>query len=723
MSPPRVAAIALAVVVLCPGTASAAVKLVARDEPLGAASAFTRALPARSAPLRFDLVGLHWKGTGQVSFRTRSVDGAWSAWLAAAPEAEDLPDPGTTEAAARGRWHLGSPYWTGESTAIQYRVGGHVHRLRVFFVQSDAAAVLAKATARATQPGIITRAQWKADESIVRAKPSYAGEVDFAVVHHTAGTNSYSAAQSAAIVRGIERYHVLGNGWNDIGYNFLVDKYGQIFEGRAGGIDRNVIGAHAQGFNTGSTGVAVLGTYESRGISLAARRALVKLLAWRLDVAHADPRSKLVWTSGGNPKYPAGTKVTLRAVSGHRDTGPTSCPGGALYGQLPSLASSIAARGLPKLYDPLVTGGLGGAVRFRARLSTALPWTVTVLDATGDPVATGSGSGTAVDWTWDASSTLFGAYSWRMEAGSEVRPAIGDVAGPPKLDVSTLKVSPAVLTPNDDGVSESVGVTYSLTTSATVKVEVVSLADTVVRSLVTGQLYRGGSRTLTWDGTSSGGTMVNDGRYRMRVTAESPGQTAVRMRDVLVDRTLGHVALAPTPFSPNADGRLETTRISFTLARRADVRVRIMNGTRKLAGVTPIVSMAAGPRTLTWNGRNQYGVVPDGTYVARVEATGTTLGTRVLTVPVRVDTRAPAVSVVSARRSSGRTVLKLRLSEPASLTIAYGSPDWWNGSVTAVSKPAGLVRVVLGSASARVRIQAADAAGNRAKPIVAPVVG
>ena len=77
------------------------------------------------------------------------------------------------------------------------------------------------------------------------------------------GLEQLHAAQSAAIVRGIEIYHVKGNGWNDIGYNFLVDKYGQVFEGRYGGVDRPVIGAHAEGFNTGSVGVAVIGDYDS----------------------------------------------------------------------------------------------------------------------------------------------------------------------------------------------------------------------------------------------------------------------------------------------------------------------------------------------------------------------------------------------------------------------------------------------------------------------------
>src|SRR5436189_120669 len=148
-----------------------------------------------------------------------------------------------------------------------------------------------------------------------------AGWSSSALVHHTAGSNSYSRAQSAAIVRGIEVYHVKGNGWNDIGYNFLIDKYGQVFEGRYGGIDKNVIGAHAEGFNTGSFGVALLGTYTSAAPPAVAQTALENLLAWRLDVAHVDALSTVTVASGGNPKYPAGVPVALRAVSGHRDTG------------------------------------------------------------------------------------------------------------------------------------------------------------------------------------------------------------------------------------------------------------------------------------------------------------------------------------------------------------------------------------------------------------------
>ena len=161
-------------------------------------------------------------------------------------------------------------------------------------------------------------------------------------MHHTASTNAYSCARSASIVRGIEVYHVKGNGWDDIGYNFLVDACGQIFEGRWGGIDRNVVGAHSGGFNSGTVGVSLIGTYERATPTAAAQNSLVKLLAWRLDIAHVDPLSTVPFVSGGNGKFAKGRTVNLRAVSGHRDTYLTACPGAALYGLLPGLAKRVA---------------------------------------------------------------------------------------------------------------------------------------------------------------------------------------------------------------------------------------------------------------------------------------------------------------------------------------------------------------------------------------------
>ena len=239
----------------------------------------------------------------------------------AAPEAEDQPDVGTDERARLASWRLGNPWWVGPSDRIDYRLRGKVTRLRAYFVWSPPAGVPARTLQQAGSPAIVPRAGWNADEKIRRSTPAYASAIRLAVVHHTAGANGYTAAQSPSIVRAIELYHVKGNGWNDIGYNFLIDRFGTVFEGRFGGIDRNVVGAHAEGFNTGAVGAAVLGEYSSLAVSAKARDSLARLLAWRLDLAHVDPASTLSFISGGNARFPAGLPVFLRVglrSPGHR---------------------------------------------------------------------------------------------------------------------------------------------------------------------------------------------------------------------------------------------------------------------------------------------------------------------------------------------------------------------------------------------------------------------
>jgi flagellar hook assembly protein FlgD len=715
----RALAITLLLAALSAGSAWASnVRLVARDEPVNTAPA-SSVQSARAAPLRFDMVGLHWRGSGTVWFRTRFSAGIWSGWRIAAPEAEDLPNRGTAEASARPGWKLGNAYWTGPSRDIQYRFSGPVTRLRTFFIWSEPDAAPVRIVARADQPAIIRRSQWGADESIVRAAPYYADRLRFAVVHHTAGTNSYTKAQSAAIVRGIERYHVLANGWNDIGYNFLVDKYGQVFEGRRGGIDKNVVGAHAQGFNTGSTGVAVLGTYTSARISTAARAALVRILAWRLDVAHVDPLSKLTWKSGGNPEFPAGTAVNLRAVSGHRDTGPTSCPGGALYAQLPGIASAIAGRGLPKLYNPEVSGGLGGPVRVTARLSTALPWTVTITDSGGGTVASGSGSGAAVDWTWNASSTPAGTFFYTVAAGPAVRPWTDDVPGPPPLDVFRLRATPGVVTPNDDGIGEATTIAFSLSIGANATVDVLNSTGGLVRRLASSRAFPAGRSTLVWNGRDGSGNLVPDARYTTRVSATSPGQSDSASRGVVVDRTLGHLSASPRPFSPNGDGRLDSTTVTFQLARAATVRVRVLRG-HTLVRTLSSGSLVAGTRSFTWNGKNAVGGrVSDGLYTVRIDAT-TTLGTRTLAQSVGVDTTRPVVKIVSAI-AHRMTKVTVRLSEPAHLTLWFGPVTWRDGDVVTADRLAGTSAIFGARAYGGVRIVAEDRAGNRSLSAIAKV--
>jgi hypothetical protein len=291
-----------------------------------------------------------------------------------------------------------------------------VDRLRAHFVLSEPRGVRRPATA--SQPFIVSRASWGADESIVRGAPSYAARLIGAFVHHTAGSTPTTPEESAAVARAIQVYHVKSNGWKDIGYNFLVDPLGQVLEGRAGGVERNVIGAHALGFNTGSFGVALLGNFEKKTLTPEAQGALAALLAWRLDVAHVDPLATVNFVSDG-------TVHSLRAVSGHRDVNATACPGANLYAELDASAGAAALLGLPKLYEPAAQRTSKGTVIFRGRLSEPRPWTVTVRDSKGAQVAAGKGTGTLVEWTWQAANAPVGTYRYAIEAGADVRPATG----------------------------------------------------------------------------------------------------------------------------------------------------------------------------------------------------------------------------------------------------------------------------------------------------------
>jgi uncharacterized protein with LGFP repeats len=159
------------------------------------------------------------------------------------------------------------------------------------------------------------------------------------LVHHTVTANEYASVDSAGIVLGICRYHRDANGWNDIGYNFLVDRFGQVFEGRAGGVDQAVIGAQAQGYNSNSTGVAVIGTHEAVPVGDMTLGALAILIGWKLAIHAVTPTGQVTLTSAGGDvnRYPSGTPVVFERIAGHRDGDTTTCPGTALYAQLPAL--------------------------------------------------------------------------------------------------------------------------------------------------------------------------------------------------------------------------------------------------------------------------------------------------------------------------------------------------------------------------------------------------
>jgi N-acetylmuramoyl-L-alanine amidase len=310
---------------------------------VGAADFQGRLSRVLRAPARFDVVGLRGARQG-IEIRVRRRGGRWSRWVALAVHGDHAPDTGSGERAS-------DPVWAGGADELQLRARRGVRgTLGLHFVSVGAARPLsssavgraAAASQAQAQPGtpppIIPRSAWGGDSVPPRVAPSY-GEVQVAFVHHTVTANDYTADQSGSIVLAIAKYHRDTNGWNDLGYNFVVDQYGQVFEGRAGGVDQAVVGAHAQGYNGLSTGIALLGTYSDVPASEAALQAIAQLIGWKMSLHGVPVQGQITVVSGGGDlnRYKDGTPVTLERVSGHRDGDATECPGNALYAQLPDL--------------------------------------------------------------------------------------------------------------------------------------------------------------------------------------------------------------------------------------------------------------------------------------------------------------------------------------------------------------------------------------------------
>ncbi|MEO5711524.1 MAG: FG-GAP-like repeat-containing protein [Nocardioidaceae bacterium] len=182
------------------------------------------------------------------------------------------------------------------------------------------------------KPMIYSRAQWGADERMRDSSSLHYGEVHAGFVHHTVNANSYTPAQVPAIIRGIYAYHTQSKGWSDVGYNFLVDRFGRIWEGRYGGVDRPVVGAHTLGYNDDAFAMSAIGNFETAQPPAVMLDAYARLFAWKLSLHGVSATSPRQWV----------TKKYLPAVEGHRDVGQTACPGRYLYAQIPAIRTRAA---------------------------------------------------------------------------------------------------------------------------------------------------------------------------------------------------------------------------------------------------------------------------------------------------------------------------------------------------------------------------------------------
>jgi hypothetical protein len=293
-------------------------------------------------------LGVRWRGeeTDVIALRWRShVDGPWQAWQNV-DVSHDLGDEergiflsgllvADDARQAQVRVLSGAPTNL-EVIAIDTEHGPR--RLVVETADSPAAASLKDPKVDA--PPIIRRSEWGADESMRGTDPPSFAPITRLAIHHTAGSEG---ADPAATVRAIYALHTRANGWNDIGYNFLVDSRGRVYEGRYSreysstelvtGEDlqgRGVIGAHISSNNTGTVGVALLGNFTDVAPTKAAVDAAQSVFAWKADRHDIDPLGTTMWT--------AGAKSTL---IGHRDTDATACPGNRLWDQLPAIRLAV----------------------------------------------------------------------------------------------------------------------------------------------------------------------------------------------------------------------------------------------------------------------------------------------------------------------------------------------------------------------------------------------
>ena len=263
-------------------------------------------------------------------------------------------------------------------------------------------------------PQVIYRAQWGADESMRCSEPSYDPALKETIVHHSAGSNDYTREQSAEIVRGIYAYHAQTLGWCDIGYNVLVDKYGQIFEGASGGLDRNVQATHTGGFNQDTLGLALLGNLNEVAPTPDMLNGAGTFLGWRLRLAGLDPNGQGSVTSIGFPGglYAAGETATVPMISGHRDFYSTDCPGQFGYDALPQIRA-IAAGGtqLPTANPQVLSTTDTGAI--------AQQW-----QATGGPTGELGNATTLEQTTPDGSAKYVdfenGKIYWSEATGAQI---------------------------------------------------------------------------------------------------------------------------------------------------------------------------------------------------------------------------------------------------------------------------------------------------------------
>lgn len=370
------------------------------------------------------LAGVTW-ATGSLTVSMRSGLGAWE----------------TLETDANGRPGT-EPFWLArDARTLGLRLAGNASGVRVDFVGPGKASATSSTPQEWRLPRlgtVVTRPGWGADERLRSGGVEYMRPKAL-VVHHTVTRNDYTEAEAPGLIRAVYAFHTRSRGWDDIGYNLLVDKFGNVYEGRYGGFQRGVIGTHTAGFNSQTLGISLLGNYEEAEPPAAVTDAVARAGAWMVERWGVDPRGRVTLTSKGSPRFPKGARVTVYRMPGHRDLGKTACPGRYAYERLASIRAESWRKLRAKLSPAVVTGAPVRSpepVTVSATLDHAAWWRATISTEDGsDILAVAEGHGTTVSVSWNGVLTNglpavpFMTFKYRLTADDRVHGASDPVAG------------------------------------------------------------------------------------------------------------------------------------------------------------------------------------------------------------------------------------------------------------------------------------------------------
>jgi len=310
------------------------------------------------------------RGTGAL-VRVRHGD-TWSDWAELDFDGGDAPDPDSAEARRAAKATHGRPttegVWFGPSDGYEISLPAGSSALTVHLAREKTTRapvtvdppVATASTPDANRPVINPRSSWGARPP--KEAYDYARSVEHAVVHHSVTQNVYSPADVPAILRSIQAFHQDTRGWNDIAYNFAVDKFGGVWEARGGGITSTVIGGHALGANTGTTGIVTLGDFSTASPPQAMVDSVGDLIGWKLYIHGVNPSGAADYRIRATDRYVEGTHVVLASVIGHRDVGLTGCPGDFLYPRLDEIRARATAKWVQMKFDLLVSNQLATGI-------------------------------------------------------------------------------------------------------------------------------------------------------------------------------------------------------------------------------------------------------------------------------------------------------------------------------------------------------------------------